>query len=157
MSKITTFLTYESQAEEAVNLYVSTFPNSRILSTSRYGEGMPAPAGTLMSATFELDGREFMALNGGPHFTFSDGISLFVSCETQDEVDGLWDKLSEGGEKGPCGWLKDRFGVSWQIIPTALGRLLGDEDPGKAQRVLQAMLQMSKIDIAGLQRAYEGD
>jgi len=108
-----------------------------------------------MSATFLLEGQEFMALNGGPHFTFADGISLFVNCETQEEVDELWEKLSEGGEKGPCGWLKDKFGVSWQIIPTALGELMQDKDPQKAAKVMQAMLQMTKIDIAALKQAYE--
>lgn len=153
MQRITTFLTFNNQAEEAVNLYVSIFPNSRILSINRYGEGAPIPAGTVMSATFELDGQQFTALNGGPHFTFSDGISLFVSCQTQEEVDELWAKLSAGGSPGPCGWLKDKFGVSWQIIPTVLGELLGDPDPAKAQRVMQAMLQMSKIDIATLRQA----
>lgn len=155
MQKITTFLTFNDQAEEAVNFYVSIFGNSRILSTSRYGEGGPLPAGTVMSASFILEGQEFMALNGGPSFTFSEGISLFVNCETQEEVDGLWEKLSEGGGKGQCGWLKDKYGVSWQIIPTALGDLLGDKDPKKAQNVLHAMLQMTKIDIATLRRAYE--
>jgi predicted 3-demethylubiquinone-9 3-methyltransferase (glyoxalase superfamily) len=155
MPNITTFLTFDNQAEEAVNLYVSIFRNSKIVSMNRYGEGGPAPAGSVMSATFLLEGQEFYALNGGPHFTFSDGISLFVSCVTQAEVDELWEKLSEGGEKGPCGWLKDKFGVSWQIIPTALGELLGDKDPRKAQNVMQAMLQMTKIDIETLKRAYE--
>jgi predicted 3-demethylubiquinone-9 3-methyltransferase (glyoxalase superfamily) len=153
--KITTFLTYDNQAEEAVNFYVSIFRNSKIVSASRYGEGGPAPKGSLMSATFQLNGQEFMALNGGPHFTFTDGISLFVNCETQAEVDELWEKLSAGGEQGPCGWLKDKFGVSWQIIPTALGQLLGDKDPAKSQRVMEAMLKMSKIDVAALRRAYE--
>ena len=156
MHKITTFLTFDNQAEEAVNLYVSVFKNSKILNVSRYGEGAPVPAGTVMSVSFMLEGQEFMALNGGPHFTFSDGISLFVSCETQDEVDELWEKLSAGGEKGPCGWLKDRFGVSWQIIPTALGQMLGDKDPQKSQRAMQAMLTMTKIDIAALRQAFEG-
>ncbi len=156
MQKITTFLTFDNRAEEAVNLYVSTFKNSRIVSANRYGDGGPGPAGSLMSATFELEGQTFMALNGGPHFTFSNGTSLFVSCETQAEVDELWERLSEGGEKGPCGWLKDRFGVWWQIIPTALGELLGNPDPAKSSRVMQAMLQMSKIDIAALRRAYAG-
>ena len=155
MQKITTFLTYNNQAEEAVNFYVSIFRNSKIVSVSRYGEGGPGPKGSVMSASFLLEGQEFMALNGGPHFTFADGFSLFVNCETQAEVDELWEKLSEGGEKGPCGWLKDKFGVSWQIIPTALGQLLGDKDLQKSQRVMQAMLQMSKIDIAALRRAYE--
>jgi predicted 3-demethylubiquinone-9 3-methyltransferase (glyoxalase superfamily) len=155
MPKITTFLTFNHQAEEAVNFYVSIFKNSKLVSVSRYGEGGPGPKGSVMSASFVLEGQEFMALNGGPHFTFTDGISLFVSCETQAEVDELWEKLSAGGEKGPCGWLKDKYGVSWQIIPTALGQMLGDPDPRKAQNVMQAMLQMTKIDIAALRRAYE--
>jgi predicted 3-demethylubiquinone-9 3-methyltransferase (glyoxalase superfamily) len=156
MQKITTFITYDGKAEEAVKLYTSVFKNSRIVSTSRYPDGAPMPKGTLMSATFEIDGQEFIVLNGGPSFTFAQGISLFVSCETQDEVDDLWEKLSDGGEKGPCGWLKDRFGVSWQIVPRVLGEMLGDKDPVKAGRVMQAMMQMKKIDIAGLRRAYEG-
>lgn len=155
MQRITPFLTFNNQAEEAVNLYVSVFPNAKIISINRYGEGAPMPAGTVISATFELEGQAFMALNGGPHFTFADGISLFVSCKTQQEVDELWEKLSAGGEKGQCGWLKDKFGVSWQIIPTALGELLGGKDPKKAQNVMQAMLQMTKIDIDVLQQAYE--
>jgi predicted 3-demethylubiquinone-9 3-methyltransferase (glyoxalase superfamily) len=155
MQKITTFLTYNDQAEEAVKLYVSTFKNSEILNISRYGEGAPLPAGTVITASFVLEGQEFIALNGGPTFTFAEGISLFVNCETQEEVDELWEKLSEGGEKGRCGWLKDKFGVSWQIIPSTLGRLLQDEDPKKAAKVMQAMLQMSKIDVAELRRAYE--
>ncbi len=154
MQKITTFLTFDNQAEEAANLYVSLFNNSKITSVSRYGEGGPGPKGSAMSVSFVLDGQEFIVLNGGPHFTFADGISLYVNCQTQEEVDRLWNKLSEGGEKGQCGWLKDKFGVSWQIIPGALGELLGDPDPGKAQNVMQAMLKMTKIDIAGLRRAY---
>jgi predicted 3-demethylubiquinone-9 3-methyltransferase (glyoxalase superfamily) len=153
--KITTFLTFDGQAEEAIEFYTSIFPNSKILSTSRYRAGGPGPEGSLMSATFELAGQEFVALNGGPSFTFSQGISLFVDCETQDEVDELWERLTDGGEPGPCGWLTDRFGVSWQIIPRTLGELLNDDDPEKAQRVMQAMLQMRKIEIEGLQRAYE--
>jgi predicted 3-demethylubiquinone-9 3-methyltransferase (glyoxalase superfamily) len=154
MQKITTFLTFNNQAEEAVNFYVSIFRNSKIVSVSRYGEGGPGPKGSVMSANFLLEGQEFIALNGGPHFTFTDGISLFVNCETQAEVDVLWEKLSAGGEQGPCGWLKDKYGVSWQIIPSALGQLLGDPDPRKSQNVMQAMLQMTKIDIAALKRAY---
>jgi predicted 3-demethylubiquinone-9 3-methyltransferase (glyoxalase superfamily) len=153
--KITTFLTFDDRAEEAVDFYTSIFDGSRILSTSRYGAAGPGPEGSLMTATFELAGQEFMALNGGPSFTFSQGISLFVDCETQEEVDELWEKLSEGGEKGPCGWLTDRFGVSWQVVPRALGELLNDPDPEKANRVMQAMLQMGKIEIDGLRRAYE--
>lgn len=155
MLKITPFLTFNNQAEEAVNFYVSVFKNSQILSESRYGEGGPGPKGSLMTATFVLEGQEFTALNGGPHFTFAQGFSILVSCETQEEVDELWEKLSADGEKGPCGWLTDRFGVSWQIIPTALGQLMQDEDPRKAQAVMGAMLQMSKIDIAALKRAYD--
>jgi predicted 3-demethylubiquinone-9 3-methyltransferase (glyoxalase superfamily) len=153
--KITTFLTYDDRAEEAVDFYTSIFEDSKILSATRYGEAGPGPKGALMSATFQLAGQEFMALNGGPSFTFCQGISLFVDCETQEEVDDLWEKLSEGGEKGPCGWLTDKFGVSWQIIPRALGELLHDEHAEKSQRVMQAMLQMSKIEIDGLRRAYE--
>jgi predicted 3-demethylubiquinone-9 3-methyltransferase (glyoxalase superfamily) len=155
MQKITPFLTFNDQAEEAVNFYVSIFGNSKIVSVSRYGEVGPGPKGSVMSATFLLEGQEFMALNGGPHFTFAEGFSLFVNCETQEEVDELWEKLSEGGEKGPCGWLKDKYGVSWQIIPTVLGQMLQDKDPRKSQNVMQAMLQMTKIDIETLRRAYE--
>jgi predicted 3-demethylubiquinone-9 3-methyltransferase (glyoxalase superfamily) len=155
MSKVTTFLMFNDGAEEAVKLYVSLFENSKIVSLSRYGAGGPMPAGSLMSAEFELDGRPYLAFNGGPHFAFSDGMSLFVNCETQAEVDHLWEALSEGGEKGQCGWLKDRFGVSWQIVPTALSRLLGDPDARKAQNVMQAMLKMTRLDIAELQRAHD--
>jgi predicted 3-demethylubiquinone-9 3-methyltransferase (glyoxalase superfamily) len=154
-NKITTFLTFDDQAEEAMNHYTSIFDNARIVNTQRYGAAGPGPEGSLMSGTFELDGQEFMALNGGPSFSFSQGISLYVDCETQEEVDELWEKLSEGGEEGPCGWLTDKFGVSWQIIPRALPELLADEDAERSQRVMNAMLQMSKIDIAGLRRAYE--
>jgi predicted 3-demethylubiquinone-9 3-methyltransferase (glyoxalase superfamily) len=155
MQKITPFLWFDNQAEEAMNLYVSIFKNSKILSVSRYGEAGPGPAGTVMTATFQLEGQEFMALNGGPNHKFTEAISLFVNCKTQKEVDGLWEKLSEGGEEGPCGWLKDKFGLSWQIVPSVLGELLNDPDPVKSQRVMQAMLQMKKINIADLKRAYE--
>jgi len=154
MQTITPFLWFDSRAEEAANFYVSIFKNSKIVSVARYGEGAPEPKGTVMTVTFQLDGQEFMALNGDPHFTFSPAISFFVNCETQQEVDELWEKLSAGGQKERCGWLKDKYGLSWQIIPSALGRLMGDKDPAKAKRVMQAMLQMTKIDIAGLQRAY---
>lgn len=153
--KITTFLTYDDQAEEAINFYVSVFQDSRILSTSRYGKAGPGAEAAFMTGTFELAGQEFMALNGGSSFTFGQGISLFVDCETQEEIDELWGKLSEGGEQGPCGWLTDKFGVSWQIIPRALGEMLNDEDAEKSQRVMEAMLQMTKIEIDGLRRAYE--
>jgi predicted 3-demethylubiquinone-9 3-methyltransferase (glyoxalase superfamily) len=149
MQKITTFLMFNDQAEEAAKLYTSIFKDSKILSVTR------GPKGAAMSVNFELEGQTFFAFNGGPHFKCSEGISLFVSCETQAEVDALWDKLSAGGKQKQCGWLEDRFGVSWQIIPTALMRLMGDKDPAKAGRVVQAMLGMHKIDIAGLQRAYD--
>ena len=149
MQKITTFLTYNNQAEEAANLYVAVFKDAKITSISRNGE-------TVFSVTFQLFGQNFYALNGGPHFNFSPGISLFVDCETQQEVDELWEKLSEGGEKGRCGWLKDKFGVSWQIIPSALGKLMQDKDPEKSKRVMHAMMQMNKIVIADLQKAYDG-
>ncbi|HJU30163.1 MAG TPA: VOC family protein [Hyphomicrobiaceae bacterium] len=157
MQKISPFLWFDGKAEEAANLYTSVFKNSRIVNVTRYGDGAPQPKGTAMSVTFELEGMEFMALNGGPHFTFTPAISLFVKCETQAEVDALWDELTaDGGEKGRCGWLKDKFGVSWQIIPTALGRMLQDTDAARSRRVMGAMLRMDKIDIAALQRAYDG-
>jgi len=155
MQKVTPFLWFDNQAEEAMNFYVSLFKNSKVLSVSRYGEGGPGPQGTVMTGTFQLDGQEFMALNGGPYFKFTEAISLFVNCETQEEVDELWEKLSDGGEISQCGWLKDRYGLSWQIVPTALGQMLGDKDPQKSQNVMQAMLQMTKIDIAALRRAYD--
>ena len=152
-NKITTFLTFDNRAEEAMNFYVSIFKNSRINNVTRLGDGAQGEKGTLMTATFTLDAQAFMALNGGPHFKFADGISLFVNCETQQEVDDLWAKLtSGGGEPGQCGWLKDKFGVSWQIVPSVLGQLLNAKDPQKAQRAIQAMLQMTKIDIAILEQ-----
>ena len=153
MQKITTFLTFNNQAEEAANWYTSIFRNSKIGRVTHYGEGAPVPAGTVMSVTFQLDGQEFMALNGGPHFTFAEGISLFVNCETQEEVDAFWEKLSEGGKPGPCGWLKDKFGVSWQIVPAALGQVLQNSDPERAKRAMSALMKMSKIDIAALEQA----
>jgi predicted 3-demethylubiquinone-9 3-methyltransferase (glyoxalase superfamily) len=153
MQKITPCLWFDTEGEEAANFYTSVFPNSKIVDVSRYGEAGPRPAGTAMVVSFELDGQKFTALNGGPDFTFNEAISFQVSCETQEEVDAFWSKLSEGGEEGPCGWLKDKFGVSWQIVPTALPRLLGDPDREKSQRVMQAMLQMKKIEIAELERA----
>lgn len=155
MQKITPFLWFDNQAEEAVNLYTSIFKDSKILSLARYGDGAPLPAGTVMTVTFQLEGQEFMALNGGPYFKFTEAISFFVSVETQAEVDELWEKLGKGGEPGQCGWLKDRFGVSWQIVPTILGELMQDEDAEKARRVTEAMLQMKKLDIAKLKQAYE--
>jgi predicted 3-demethylubiquinone-9 3-methyltransferase (glyoxalase superfamily) len=150
MHKITPFLWFDTQAEEAMNLYVSIFKNSKVIGVSR------GPNGTVMSATFELDGQQIMAFNAGPEFRFTEAISFFVNCETQQEVDDLWNKLTaDGGEESRCGWLKDKFGLSWQIIPTALGEMLGDKNPEKANRVMQAMLQMSKIDISTLKKAYD--
>jgi predicted 3-demethylubiquinone-9 3-methyltransferase (glyoxalase superfamily) len=163
MQKITPFLWFEHQAEEAAEFYVSVFrsrpgasPDSaEVTEVTRFSEGAPVPAGTVMTASFRLDGVEFTALNGGPDHDFTDAVSFLVSCEDQEEVDALWTALTEDGEAGPCGWLKDRYGVSWQIIPTALQELLGDPDPRRAQRAMQAMLQMGKIDIAGLRRAAD--
>ena len=155
MQKITPFLWFDGQAEEAMNFYISIFKDSKIINVSRYGEAGPGPKGTVMSATFQLEGQQFMALNGGPHFTFTPAISLFVNCEVQEEVDELWKKLSAGGSEERCGWLKDKFGLSWQIIPSALGKLLGDKDPEKAKRVMMAMLKMNKIEVKKLQEAYD--
>lgn len=157
MQKPIPFLWFNNQAEEAANLYVSVIKNSRIQNISRYGEGGPQPAGTAMIVSFELNGQQVMAMNGGPEYKFTEAFSFFINCDSQDEVDELWEKLSEGGEKGPCGWLKDKFGLSWQIVPTILGELMGGPDPARSQRVMQALLQMSKLDIAGLKRAYELD
>jgi predicted 3-demethylubiquinone-9 3-methyltransferase (glyoxalase superfamily) len=155
MEKITPFLWFDGKAEEAANFYISIFKNSKIVNLMRYGDAGPGPKGTVMSAIFELDGQRFMALNGDPMFTFSPAISFFVNCETQEEVDNLWEKLSEGGEKQRCGWLRDKYGVSWQIIPSVLGQLLQDKDAEKSKRVMNAMLQMDKIDIKSLKQAYE--
>jgi predicted 3-demethylubiquinone-9 3-methyltransferase (glyoxalase superfamily) len=152
MQKITTHLWFAHQAEEAATFYTSVFNNSKILDVSRYGAGAPLPEGTVMTVSFQLEGQQFIALNGGPHQPFNDAISLLVNCESQQEVDELWERLSDGGEEGPCGWLKDRYGLSWQIIPGVLSQLLTDPDPAKAQRVMQAMLAMKKIDIAELRR-----
>jgi predicted 3-demethylubiquinone-9 3-methyltransferase (glyoxalase superfamily) len=153
--KITPFLWFDDKAEEAMNFYVSIFKNSKVGSVTRYGDAGPGPKGTVMSATFQLDGQDFFALNGGPLFKFTEAISFFVNCETQEEVDELWEKLTAGGGSPQrCGWLKDKYGMSWQIIPKALGEMLGDKDPQKSQRVMQAMLQMNKIDIQRLKEAY---
>ncbi|MDE1939389.1 MAG: VOC family protein [Alphaproteobacteria bacterium] len=157
MQKITPFLWFDREAEEAANFYVSIFKNSKIVNISRYPEGAPNPAGAVMTVEFQLDGRDFIALNGGPHFKFTEAISLSVSCETQAEVDELWARLTAGGEEGPCAWLKDKYGLSWQIVPTALPRLLKDKDRSKASRVMQAMMKMKKIDIGKLQEAYDRD
>ena len=156
MQKITTFLTYDDRAEEAVKFYTSIFKNSRILSETRYGDAGPGPKGSLMTAEFELEGQRFVALNGGPSFKFEQGISLLIDCADQKEVDSFWEKLSEGGSPGPCGWITDKFGVSWQVVPRALTEMLNDEDPAKADRTMKAMLQMGKLDIAQLKEAYEG-
>lgn len=156
MQKIVTFLWYDNRAEEAAKFYTSIFKNSKISKVRRYGEAGPGPKGSAMSVDLELEGQQFIALNGGPHYSFTPAISLFVNCETQDEVDSLWEKLSAGGKKSRCGWTQDKFGLSWQIIPTALGKLMGDPDAEKANRVMQAMLQMDKIDIRRLQQAYDG-
>jgi predicted 3-demethylubiquinone-9 3-methyltransferase (glyoxalase superfamily) len=139
-----------------MDFYVSIFKNSKVVSVRRYGEAGPGPKGTVMTTTFQLDGQEFFALNGGPHFSFTPAISFFVNCETQQEVDELWEKLSEGGRKDRCGWLQDKYGLSWQIIPSALGRMLQDKDPAKSARIMKAMLQMDKIDIKALEQAYQG-
>ena len=154
MQKITPFLWFDGQAEEAMNFYTSIFRNSKIVSVTHYGEAGPGAKGTVMSATFEIQGQEFIVLNGGPHFKFSPAISFFVNCETQEEVDELWEKLSEGGKTNRCGWLDDKFGVSWQIVPTALGVMLQDKDAEKSKKVMAAMLQMDKLDIETLRRAY---
>jgi predicted 3-demethylubiquinone-9 3-methyltransferase (glyoxalase superfamily) len=154
--KITTFLWFDDNAEEAVNFYVSIFGNSKIVNTMRYGDAGPGPTGQVMSVTFQLAGQEFIALNGGPHFRFTEAISLFVDCETQEEVDGLHAKLTAGGGAGgPCGWLRDRFGLSWQIVPFQLGEMLRDKDARKAGNVMHAMMQMTKLDIERLQDAYD--
>jgi predicted 3-demethylubiquinone-9 3-methyltransferase (glyoxalase superfamily) len=153
MQKITPFLWYDGNAEEAANFYISIFKNSKMGKISRYGDAGPGPKGSVMSVTFQIEGQEYFALNGGPHFKFTPAISFFVNCETQQEVDDLWEKLSAGGRTDRCGWLQDKFGVSWQIIPSVLGQLLGDKDPQRANRAMQAMLQMTKIDIEKLQQA----
>ena len=155
MQKITPFLWFNDQAEEAMHFYVSIFKNSKVGRVTRCGEAGPGPKGAVMSATFQLEGQDFMALNGGPHFSFTPAISMFVNCETQEEVDELWEKLSAGGSKERCGWLKDKYGLSWQIIPSALGKLMGDKNPAKAKSVMNAMLQMNRIDIKTLQQAYD--
>lgn len=148
--KITPFLWFDNQAEEAMNFYVSIFKNSKIESLSRYGADGP-----VMTGTFILDGESFMALNGGPHFKFNEAVSLFVSCESQEEIDEFWEKLSAGGEKSRCGWLKDRYGLSWQIVPAVLGELMHGKDPAKSKKVMEALMKMDKLDIATLQEAYQ--
>ncbi|MEU1789324.1 VOC family protein [Streptomyces sparsogenes] len=156
MQKITTFLWFDDQAEQAAHHYTSVFEDSRVVEIQRYGEAGPGERGTVMTVTFELAGQRFIALNGGPQFTFTEAISLSVDCATQEEVDELWERLGDGGESGPCGWLKDRYGLSWQIVPRKLTELLRDPDPAKSARVMRAMLGMKKIDIQGLEDAYQG-
>ena len=156
MQKLITCLWFDTEGEEAAEFYTSVFPSSRILNVSHYGEAGPRPAGTVMTVSFELNGQKFLALNGGPQFEFTEAISFQVMCKGQEEVDEYWRKLSEGGEEGPCGWLKDRFGLSWQIVPTRLPELLGDPDRERAQRVMAAMLQMGKIEIPELEAAAQG-
>jgi predicted 3-demethylubiquinone-9 3-methyltransferase (glyoxalase superfamily) len=154
--KIKTFLWFDKEAEKAARLYTSIFENSRILSVARYGDAGPGPKGSAMTVAFELEGQEFLALNGGPQFKFTDTISLLVTCDSQQEIDELWSKLTAGGAEGQCGWLKDRFGLSWQIVPSALPQLLPDPDPAKSARVMRAMLQMRKMDVARLESAHRG-
>jgi predicted 3-demethylubiquinone-9 3-methyltransferase (glyoxalase superfamily) len=157
IQKITTFLWYDGRAEEAANFYTSIFKDSKILSIARYGEAGPGPKGSVMLVTFQLEGQKFMALNGGPKYPLTPAMSLFVDCDSQAEVDHLWDKLTAGGQEVQCGWLQDKFGLSWQIIPRALMEMIQDKDPVKSQRVFKALLEMKKIDVAGLQRAYRGE
>jgi len=157
MQRITPFLWFDNNAEEAMNFYISIFKNSKVLRVMRYGEAGPGPAGTVMTAEFELDGQQFAGLNGGPRFKFTEAVSFTVKCETQEEVDYYWDKLSEGGEKSRCGWLKDKFGLWWQVEPSIVGDLMADKDPEKAKRVMEAMLKMDKIEIEPIKRAYEGN
>jgi len=156
MKKITPFLWFDDKAEEAMNFYCSIFKNSKKGDVRRYGEAGPGPKGSVMTVTFELEGQEFMALNAGPQFSFTPAISFFVNCETQQEVDYFWEKLSEGGSKEQCGWLRDKYGLSWQVVPSVLGRILSDPDTTKSQRAMKAMMQMKKLDIEGLERAFEG-
>jgi predicted 3-demethylubiquinone-9 3-methyltransferase (glyoxalase superfamily) len=154
--KIVPSLWFDTEAEEAAEFYTSVFENSRIVNVSHYTEGAPRPAGTVMTVEFELDGQRFVGINGGPQFTFDEAVSFQIGCADQDEVDHYWERLSEGGEEGQCGWLKDRFGLSWQVIPAGLGELLGDPDPERAQRAMQAMLKMRKLDLAAMRAAAGG-
>ena len=156
MQKITPFLWFDNNAEEAMNFYVSVFKNSKITSLTRFGDAGPGPKGTVMTGIFQIEGQEFYALNGGPQFKFTPAISLFVNCQSQQEIDDLWEKLSECGKKDQCGWLTDKFGLTWQIVPSVLGKLLHSSDPVRSNRVMKVMLQMNKLDIQQLQQAYDG-
>ena len=156
MQQITPFLWFDGQAEEAANFYASIFENSRIVSVMRYGEAGPGPNGSVMGMTFELNGQEFMALNGGPQFTFTPAVSMFIHCKTQQEVDYYWEKLSNGGQTDQCGWLRDKYGLSWQVVPDILSKLLQDKDAAKAKRTMEAMLKMTRLDIAALKQAANG-
>ena len=156
MQKITACLWFDDQAEAAARFYTSIFKNSKMGKISRYGEGAPRPKGSVLTVSFRLDGQEFLALNGGPTFKLSEAVSFIVNCQTQKEVDRMWDKLSEDGQQVQCGWLKDKFGLSWQIVPTILGKLITDRDPAKSSRVMQALMEMKKLDIAALKKAYAG-
>ena len=156
MQKITPFLWFDTQGEEAAKFYISIFRNSKITGTTRYGEAGPGPKGSVMTVAFNLDGQDFVALNGGPQFKFTEAVSFVANCETQQEVDDLWEKLSAGGQRSRCGWLKDKFGLSWQVVPTVLGQLLQDKDPAKSRRVMETMLQMDKLDIRKLKQAHAG-
>ena len=155
MQKITPFLWFDNNAEEAANFYVSIFKNSKVLNIARYGDAGPGPKGTVLTVNFEIDGQKFIALNGGPQFKFTEAVSFVVNCETQQEIDYFWEKLSVGGEKSQCGWLKDRYGLSWQVVPTILGELMGGNDAERSNRVMQEILQMQKLEIEPLKRAYE--
>jgi len=156
MQKITPFLWFDGNAEEAANFYISTFKNSKTLNVSHYGEAGPGPKGSVMTIRFQLDGQEFIALNGGSQFKFTEAISFAVDCKTQEEVDELWAKLTQGGQEGPCGWLKDKYGLSWQIVPRVLPEMLQDKDPQKSKRVMEAMLKMKKLDVEALEKVYAG-
>ncbi len=156
MQKIVPNLWFDTEAEQAAGFYTSVFKNSRIVSVAHYPEGSPGPAGTVMTVEFELDGQRFVGINGGPQFPFTEAVSFQISCESQDEVDYYWERLSDGGAEGPCGWLKDRYGLSWQVVPSGMEELFTDPDPGRSQRAMQAMLGMSKLDIAALRSAADG-
>lgn len=156
MPKLKPFLWFDNQAEEAANFYVATFPNSKILQAARYGDAGPGPKGSVMTIEFALDGKEFVALNGGPQFKFTEAVSFVIDCKNQEEVDRYWEQLSQGGQPGPCGWVKDKFGLSWQVVPTVMAELLSGTDPTRSKRAMEAMFKMTKLDIATLQQAYNG-